>query len=89
MGLRQHFRFSSTSPETVLEVLRGLSAVAIFDERGEFVLFSQREGVEFLFDCELVEDGIASERSGEYFTFLGIFLEALTGAFGPVTVEDA
>jgi hypothetical protein len=88
MGLRQHFRFSSTSQEAVLEVLRGFSEVAKLDERGGFVVFSQRDGAEFSFDCELVEDGIVSERAGGYFTFLGMLLEALTGTFGPVTVED-
>jgi len=89
MGLHQHFRFFSTSQEAVLEALRGFSAVAIVDERDGFVVFTQRDGAEFSFDCELVEDGIVSERAGEYFTILGMFLEGLTGAFGPVTVEDA
>lgn len=69
-------------------MLRGFSEVAELDERGSFVVFSQRDGAEFSFDCELVEDGIISERAGWYFTFLGMFLEALTGTFGPVTVED-
>ena len=89
MGLHQHFRFSSTSQEAVLDVLRGFSEVAIVDERDGFVVFTQRDGAEFSFDCALVEDGIVSKRAGEYFTFLGMFLEDLTGAFGPVTVEDA
>lgn len=88
MGLRQHFRFTSTSQEAVLEVLRGFSEVVKLDERDGFVVFSQRYGAKFSFDCELVEDGIVSERAGEYFTFLGMFLEGLTGAFSPVTVED-
>lgn len=88
MGLHQHFRFSSASQEAVLEVLRDFSEVAIVDERPGFVVFTQRHGAEFSFDCELVEDGIVSERAGEYFTFLGMFLERLTGTFGPVTVED-
>ena len=89
MGLRQHFQFSSTSPEAVLEVLRGFSEVANLHERSGFVVFSQRDGAEFSFDCELVDGGIVSERAGEYFPFLGMFVEALTGAFGVVTVEDA
>ena len=88
MGLRQHFRFASTSQEAVLQILREFSEVAKVDERDGFVVFSQHDGAEFSFDCELVEDGIVSERAGEYFAFLGMFLESLTGAFGPVTVED-
>ena len=88
MGLRQHFRFASTSQEAVLEGLREFSEIAEVDERDGFVVFCQHDGAEFSFACELVEDGIVSERAGEYFAFLGMFLEALTGAFGPVTVED-
>lgn len=88
MGLRQHFRFSSASQQVVLEALRDFSQVAIVDERAGFVVFTQRDGAEFSFDCELVKDGIVSERAGEYFAFLGMFLELLTGTFGPVTVED-
>ncbi|MDR7378281.1 hypothetical protein J2X19_002960 [Rhodoferax ferrireducens] len=88
MGLRQHFQFSSASQDAVLQVLRGFSEVANLDERGEFVVFTQRDGVEFSFDCELVKDGIVSERAGGYFASLGMFLEALTDAFGAVTVED-
>ena len=70
-------------------MLRGFSEVAIVDERDGFVVFTQRDGSEFSFDCALMEDGILSERAGEYFTFLGMFLENLTVAFGPVTVKDA
>jgi hypothetical protein len=89
MGLHQHLRFSSTAQKTVLDVLRGLSAVAQLDEHEGFLVFTQRTGEEFSFDCELTDDGIISDRAGDYFAFLGMFLEALTGEFGVVTVEDA
>ena len=89
MGLHQSFRFKRQSPEEVRAFLRELSDVAALDDRGDFFVFSQRPGTEpFTFDCELVADGINSERAGEYFTFLGLFVEALTGKFGRVQVED-
>ena len=89
MGLRQCFRFEHQSSEEVRAFLRELSDVAVLDDRGDFFVFSQCPGARpFTFDCELVADGIASDRSGEYFAFLGLFVEALTGRFGGVQVED-
>jgi len=53
-------------------------------------LFSERvKAPRFEFDCELVPGGLRSDRGGEYFSFLGFFLEQLTGQFGRVEVEDA
>ena len=72
------------------EFLRGMSSIAALEERAEsFLVFSQLPGdPEFTFDCELTASGLRSERAGAYFTFFGMFLEALTGQFGAVTVED-
>lgn len=89
MGLHQEFRFKHASPEKVRVVLRGLPDAAAIEDRGDFFVFSQLPGgAPFTFDCELIESGIRSERAGEYFPFLGLFLEALTGTFGAVEVED-
>jgi hypothetical protein len=88
MGLHQHFRFAHASQEAVLHVLRRFAEVENLDARDGFSVFTQRDGPEFSFDCEFVEDGIISERAGSYCTFPGIFVEALTGEFGAVTVED-
>lgn len=89
MGLHQEFRFKHSSPEEVRIFLRGLSDAAAIEDRGEFFVFSQLPGTPaFTFDCELVQSGIRSERAGEYFPFLGLFLECLTGTFGAVEVED-
>jgi len=91
MGLRQEFGFKFDSLEDVRSLLRGLTAIASLDERApEFFVFTQRTGEPgFTFDCELTSRGIISERAGEYFEFLGCFVEALTGRFGVVAVEDA
>jgi hypothetical protein len=90
MGLRQDFRFEFDSPDSVRQFLRGLGSIASLDERAEeFFVFSQQPGEpEFTFDCELTAEGLRSERAGEYFAFLGLFVEALTGHFGGITVED-
>jgi len=42
----------------------------------------------FQFHCVIVLGGINVNRAGEYFEFLGMFVEALTGEFGKVIVED-
>jgi len=89
MGLRQEFRFKFGTPDEVQKFLRGLSDVATVDDRSDFFVFSQLPGQsEFTFDCELTETGLISDRAGEYFSFLGLFLENLTGQFGSVEVED-
>jgi hypothetical protein len=89
MGLHQAFRFEHESADEVRDFLRTLSGLAVVDDRGEFFVFSQLPGQpSFTFDCELVPEGIHSERGGEYFPFLGLFVETLTGKFGAVEVED-
>jgi hypothetical protein len=90
MGLRQKFRFSAQSETLVEEFLRGLGEVADLDEERERFIFTSKAGEPpFQFHCTIVKGGIDADRSGEYFKFLGIFVEALTGEFGRITVEDA
>ena len=40
------------------------------------------------FEIQIVQEGFYIHRSGEYFEFLGFFIEHLTGEFGTVTIED-
>jgi len=87
MGLRQTFRFEASSDE-IRAFLRGLSAVVEVEDRGDFFVFRPREGPKFEFECELVSGGLKNDRAGEYFSFLGFFLEQLTGQFGRVEVDD-
>jgi hypothetical protein len=90
MGLRQTFRFSAQSETLVEQALRRLGEVASLDEERARFLFTNKTGIQpFEFHCVIVQGGIDVNRSGEYFGFLGVFLETLTGDFGAVTVEDA
>jgi hypothetical protein len=88
--LRQAFRFRHGSPDEVRSFLRSLASSASIEEKAQgFFVFSERPGKPlFTFDCELTSEGLQSERAGEYFAFLGVFVEALTGRFGAVEVED-
>ena len=89
MGLRQTFRFKFSAEEDVRSFLRTLSQSAVVDDRTDFFVFSQLPGQpDFTFDCELVPEGLHSERGGNYLEFLGLFIEAITGQFGCVEVED-
>jgi hypothetical protein len=89
MGLRQDFRFNYDSPSQVQTFLRGLSGIAKVDDRGHFFVFTAGGPAGFSFDCELKPFGLRTNRAGEYFMFLGQFIEGLTGEFGCVQVEDA
>jgi hypothetical protein len=90
MELRQTFRFSAQSETLVEEFLRGLGEVADLDEKRERFLFKNKTGeLPFQFHCVIVQGGIDAERTGDFFKFLGVFVEALTSAFGTITVGNA
>lgn len=87
--MNQTFLFSHASTDDVVQWLRGFESVASINERPGFFVFEQLQGqASFTFDCEVVEGGLKSKRSGEYFAFLGMFVEALTGQFGAVVIAD-
>jgi len=88
MGLSQDFRFTYESPAQVQEFLRGFGKVANIDERGDLFVFTSLTGADFVFDCAIMPFGLRTHRAGEYFTFLGQFVEALTSKFVTVAVED-
>lgn len=89
MGIRQHFRFKYSTALEVQTFLRSLSEEVNVEDSGAFFVFAPRGGESFTFDCEILPSGLLSERDGSYFGFLGVFIEALTGQFGPVEIEDA
>jgi hypothetical protein len=75
--------FNYESPEELDRTLRGLSSFATCGAESAFYFFSQRLGEpEFQFDCELISGGLITSREGEYFSFLGRFIDALTFRFG-------
>ncbi len=88
MSLSQDFHFTYRSPSQVEEFLHTFDNVANVDDRGEFFGFTAKAGPRFTFDCVITPFGLRTDRAGEYFTFLGQFIEALTAKFGRVEVED-
>jgi hypothetical protein len=79
----QVFLFHYENSEELDRTLRGLSSVATLRAESSFYCFSQCSGEsEFRFDCELVSGGLITTREGEYFSFLGHLIDALTMQFG-------
>jgi hypothetical protein len=89
--MQQEFRFDYRDPQQLRALLESLGSNARLDRReDEFFVFTAPDGdPEFSFDVEIIPQGFRSIRSGSYFGFLGLFVEAVTGTFGPVTIEDA
>jgi hypothetical protein len=89
MGVRQRFRFSAQSETLVEDFLRDLGAVATLDEELESFLFTGHSHEQsFEFHCVIVQGGLDVHRTGQYFEFLGMFVEGLTCEFGQVLMEE-
>jgi|GEM_PF-1419666 len=89
MGLRQDFSFKYDSAAEVYDFLKSLSHAANVNFNSNFFIFSNLSGEpEFTFDGEITSSGLTTDRAGNYFHFLGLFIEAITGQFGKVEVQD-
>ncbi len=88
MGLRQAFRFHYDNPKDVETFLEGFTDSFSVKKTNGLYIIAQKEGKTFEFEA-LVEDfGLRTDRAGEYFEFVGIFVERITGQFGSVEIED-
>jgi hypothetical protein len=89
--MQQDFAFAASSPERVAAFLESFYEIAVVEKRADdFYLFAALPGTpEFTVDAWILDGGIRSSRSGHYFSFLGAFLEAMTGEFGRVAVSDS
>jgi len=45
-------------------------------------------GEHMSFEIVVTNEGFYTHRSGDYFLFLGFFIEQLTGEFGCISIED-
>ena len=82
----QLFLFSADGRE-LEAVLRSLSVRAALREEAGFYFFREVPGQPgFQFDCELVSGGLITQRKGDYFAFLGHFVDLLTSRFGALEI---
>jgi hypothetical protein len=89
--MQQSFRFEHGGREDIRDFLRSLTGNAALEERAaDFFVFTALPGrAAFSIDFEIVEAGLRSVRHGAYFEFIGVFVEASTGRYGAVTIEDS
>lgn len=88
MGLSQAFRFQYENPKDVETFLEGLADSFSVEKRNGLYVIAPKEGKPFDFDASVEDYGLKTHRAGEYFEFLGIFVERITGQFGPVEIDD-
>ncbi len=88
MGLHQDFRFKYESRADVVDFIIKFTDTYCVNVAGYAFLISDYSGGVFQMDISIEDFGLRTNRSGEYFEFLGVFLERLTGKFGAVEVED-
>ena len=89
MGLAQKFCFTYKSLSDVEDFINKFSPeFTVLKQDNGLYKISQRDGAAFSFELAPEDYGLYTHRSGEYFYFLGLFLERLTGLFGTIEVED-
>ena len=80
--------FEFDSNEAVRDVLRSLADCAVLNEGSDFFFFSAIQGrADFKLDCELVDNGLITSRSGESDSFFQELLDRLDAHFG--TIEQS
>lgn len=86
MALQQDFRFEYGSTGQVTLLLREVAESYALEVRNDrfFII----RGVDFVFDASIEPFGLRSDRSGNYFEFVGLLVERLTGKFGALQVKD-
>jgi hypothetical protein len=87
MGLSQSFRFKYDHPEDIEKIFHDLRSDYIVHQKGDLYVIKDN-GNSFTFDAAVAEYGLDTHRSGEYFHVLGLLVEALTGKFGQIQIED-
>jgi hypothetical protein len=90
VGLHQSFRFKVGDGIETQAFLFGLSGIAKVEVKPTGLLvFSELPGkAPFAFDVGIEHGLFVTSKSGDYFGFLEMFVEAMTGEFGAVEIED-
>ncbi len=89
MGLKQKFIFEYKDSKEVVSFIETFSEkYQIQNKHNDFFIIQNSNNSNFTFDFNIEPYGLSSERTGEYYQFLGLFIELLTGKFGTVEIED-
>ena len=87
MGLEQDFRFKYESKEQIIVFLNELISDESLQINGDHF---EIKGINetFTFEGHIETYGLRCHRSGNYFDFLGKFVELATGKFESINIED-
>lgn len=88
MGLSQDFKFKYNSVNEVKAFIQSLSDNFTVQKLEDHYRISSKDKTDFSIHLSIEPFGIRCDRSGEYFKFVGILIEELTGNFGKITIED-
>ena len=88
MGLQQSIKFEYQYEAELINFLLSFSDSFHVTRNSEFFLIEPNVGDAFEFEAIIQPYGLLTKRSGNYFEFLGIFVEKATGNFERIEIED-
>jgi hypothetical protein len=87
MGLSQTISFKYDNKKSLESFIKGFSvAYLINTDKGFFIISDDVQS--FSFEVHIKPFGLYTHRSGEYFKFLGVLVESLSGEYGLLEIED-
>lgn len=88
MGLKQDFKFKYEDALEVETFIQSFSDNFVVRKFEDHYLIRDKNDSGFNLRLSVEPSGIRCDREGEYFRFVGIFVEEITGKFGELTIED-
>ncbi|WP_115720223.1 hypothetical protein [Gallaecimonas mangrovi] len=89
MGLAQNIRLEDkVSCDQASLFLDNLCTGLQFKKSDNKWIVHSMHGEQMSFEIVVIDEGFYTHRSGDYFLFLGFFIEQLTGEFGCISIED-
>ena len=82
MGLSQKIEFKYPSKNKLADFIEILCSNYSLLKEGNLLKISSRGSDHFTFEMAIEDYGLYTHRSGQYFEFLGILIEELSGKFG-------
>ena len=88
MGLAQNILFEYDNKNEVENFLNDFCKDFLSEKQGDLYIITSDGNNKFKFEIAIEDNGLYTHRSGQYFEFLGILVEQLTGEFGKIEIED-
>ena len=88
MGLKQSIKFDYVNSDEITEFIQSFSNKYSVTRNKDLFVISSNNDVKFTVDISIESYGFNTDRSGNYFEFLGRFIEMLTGKYGCIEIDD-